>query len=59
MLAGIIGHKCTDDVMKKKEKYITSKYGKNKLRNTTAVWNLLMKWKDGSQQWTELKCTKD
>jgi hypothetical protein len=43
----------------KADAYIMTQHGQKKMRKTTCGWKLLVKWKDGSEQWIPLKDMKD
>ena len=48
------GHALTKDNM-----YISTKAGVRRVRQTTIGWKLLVRWKDGSEQWVPLKLLKE
>ena len=41
------------------DKYITTRTGTRRMRQTTVGWSFLVKWGDGSQQWIDLKILKE
>ena len=41
------------------DKYITTRSGTRRMRQTTVGWSFLVKWGDGSQQWIDLKVLKE
>ena len=48
------GHALTRDNM-----HVMSKSGTKRVRETTIGWKLLVRWKDGSEQWIPLKLLKE
>ena len=59
MLKGIVGHKSDGEAVKKADKYLTTKSGQQRLRQTTIGWQLLVEWNDGSRQWQDLSLLKE
>ena len=59
LLDSIIDFERTPSAVDKSDMYITTKSGQRRLRQTTDGWNLLVLWKDGSQQWIPLKIMKE
>ena len=58
-MEGIIDHKMDPAVaVSNSDKYVATRRGQRKLRKTTKGWKLLIKWKDGSEQWIHLKDLK-
>ena len=50
MMEGIIDHKKDESTaISKDDKYISCPRGQRRLRKTTKVWKLLVKWKDKSE----------
>ena len=43
----------------KEDKYVYTKSGQRRLRQTTAGWKLLVKWRDGSESWIKLSALKE
>ena len=41
------------------DKYITTKTGTKRMRQTTVGWKFLVKWANSSRQWIELKILKE
>ena len=39
--------------------YINTKSGQKRVRQTTSGWNLLVQWKNGTQEWVPLKILKN
>jgi hypothetical protein len=42
-----------------KDKYLTTRSGQRRLRETTQGWSLLVNWKDGTEFWVKLAELKD
>ena len=59
LLDSIIDYEKTDSAVDKEDAYIITSSGQRRLRQTTLGWNLLVAWKDGSQQWVPLKIMKE
>ena len=59
ILEAIVDHKKDDEAVDRADKYIQTKSGTRRLRKTTAGWNFLIAWKDGSEQWVPLKVLKE
>ena len=59
LLDAIIDYEKTERAVDKADAYITTSSGRRRLRQNTLGWNLLVSWKDGSQQWVPLKIMKD
>ena len=57
ILEGITGHRKDSNAVERKDQFIGTKGGR-KLRQTTAGWDLCVAWKDGSEQWVNLKDIK-
>ena len=55
----IVDHKCDGTAVKMEDKFIKSKNGQMKLRQTTIGWNFHIKWKDGTSDWVPLKILKE
>ena len=55
----IIDHRRGSDAISLENAFITSANGKKRRRETTKGWELLIKWKDGSETWTPLKDMKE
>ena len=56
---GIIDYKKDDTAVDKADRFLVTKRGKRKLRQTTVGWKLLVAWKDGSETWIPLKDLKE
>jgi hypothetical protein len=50
----IVDHKCDGSAVPMEQKYIKSKNGQMKLRQTTVGWSFNIKWKDGTSDWVPL-----
>ena len=60
LMEGIIDHrKNHDTAVSREDAYVVTQRGQKRPRKTTAGWEFLIKWKDGSEQWTPLKILKD
>jgi hypothetical protein len=59
MLHQIIDLKSSGDAVKLEDKYITTRTGTRRLRETTVGWSFLIRWGDGSKQWVDLKVLKE
>ena len=55
----IVDHKSTGEAIKMKDKYIITRTGTKRMRQTTVGWPFLFKWRDRSQQWVDLKVLKE
>ena len=58
IIEGIIDHRTNQDAVPLSEGTITMN-GRRKKRITTKGWELLIRWKDGSQSWLPLKDVKE
>ena len=58
MMACILDHKRDGSALRMNEKYIKSKNGQMKLRQTTVGWSFLVRMKDGTESWTILRVLK-
>ena len=58
-LDSIVEHTKDGRAVPKSEKYATTKSGSRRLRKSTLGWKLLVRWKDGSEQWIPLKRLKE
>jgi hypothetical protein len=56
LLDQIIEHKSDGNALKMDNAYLP---GTNQLRRTTKGWKLLVNWKDGKQNWIDLKDLKE
>lgn len=55
----IVGHKMEPDAIGLNGRYIVTRNGDKVRRKTTRGWQLLVRWKDGTQQWIPLKDLKE
>ena len=55
----IVDHKRDGSAVSMEHKYIKSKNGQSKLRQTTVGWSFQIKWKDGTSDWVPLKILKE
>ena len=59
LLEEIIDHRSTRDAVTQADAYVNDSNGRRRRRQTTKGWELLMKWKDGSETWVPLKDAKE
>ena len=59
LLDSIIDHSKNASAVEMQDKYVVTKSGTKRLRQTTKGWRLLALWKDGSQQSIPLKLLKE
>ena len=59
VLDSILDHDTDSTAVTMKDKYVTTRSGTKRLRQTTQGWKLLVLWKDGSKQWIPLKLLKE
>jgi len=59
ILDGIIDYSKDGQAVTMEDKYVTTRTGTRRLRETTIGWKLLVRWKDGSEQWIALKLLKE
>ena len=59
LLDEIVDHRKTPDALPMDDAFITQPNGVQKRRKTTAGWELLAQWKDGSTNWIPLKDLKN
>ena len=59
LLEAIIDYSKDDNAVHKSDKYTVTRSGRRRLRQTTAGWKLLVRWKDGNEQWVPLKLLKE
>ena len=55
----IVDHRSSGEAVKMSDKYITSKNGTRRIRQTTAGWDFLVEWTGGTRQWISLKMLKE
>ena len=51
IMTGITDHKQYGTAVPKSQKYMKTRSGEKRLRQTTIGWKLLVQWNDGSKQW--------
>ena len=59
LLYVIVDHKSSGEATKMADKYIFSKTGKKRMRQTTQGWKFLVRWTNGTCQWIDLKILKE
>ena len=55
----ILDHSKDDSAIDKADKYLITKKGRRRLRKSTVGWKVLVRWKDGNEQWVPLRFLKD
>jgi hypothetical protein len=58
LLYKIVDHKSSGEAVKMAHKYIVSRNGTKRIRQTTVGWKFLIKWTNGGCQWIQLKILK-
>ena len=58
LLDTIVDHRKRSNAIEKKDGYVHTKSGQRRMRMTTAGWDLLVLWRDGSRQWLPLNIVK-
>ena len=59
LLDSIVDHRKNGRALDQEDMYITTKKGHRRMRETTAGWDLLVQWRNGSQEWIPLKVIKN
>ena len=59
MMACILDHKRDGSTLRMNEKYIKSKNGQMKLRQSIVGWSFLVRMKDGTKSWIPLRVMKE
>ena len=59
ILDSILEHAKDNSATDKADKYIITKKGRRRLRKSTIGWKILVRWKDGNEQWVPLRLLKD
>ena len=59
LLYKIVDHKSLGEAVKMADKYIVSRNGTKRIRQTTVGWKFLVKWTNGGCQWIPLKILKE
>jgi hypothetical protein len=55
----IIDHRSTNQAVRQVYTFVDSHDGRKRRKQTTRGWELLLKWKDGSEAWLPLKDVKE
>ena len=55
----IVDHRTSRDAVQQADAFLTTGNGRKTRRHTTKGWELLIRWKDGSETWTNLKDMKE
>jgi hypothetical protein len=55
LLDDIIDHRSTKDAVTQADSFVNASNVRRRRKQTTKVWELLLKWKDCSQTWVPLK----
>ena len=55
----ILDHSKESSAVSKADKYLVTKKGRHRLRKSTIGWKMLVRWKNGCEQWVPLKLLKD
>ena len=58
VIKSILDHRTDQDALPKLKKYIICKTGRRRMRKTTIGWSILVKWKNGEEQWVPLRMMK-
>ena len=58
-IESITAHRTTDEAVTKENMFAVNKQGVKRIRYTTCGWQLLCKWKDGSNSWIHLSTLKE
>ena len=53
LLYHIVDHKCSGEAIRMADKYITTKTGTKRMRQTTVGWKFLVEWANSSRQWID------
>ncbi len=59
LLDSIVDFAKDERAVERADMYISTKSGQRRIRKTTVGWKLLIKWKDGSEQWLPLATMKE
>ena len=59
LLGTIVDHKQDGNAIHPNNLYINTKSVQKRMRQTTSGWNLLVQWKNGTQEWVPLKILKN
>jgi hypothetical protein len=58
-LKQILDHRREGNAVSKEQRYVTTRNGQQKLRQSTVGWKFLVKYNDGKKQWIMLKDLKE
>ncbi len=59
LLYKIVDHKSSGEATKMANKYLLTKTGTKRMRQTTQGWKFLVQWANGTRQWIYLKILKE
>jgi hypothetical protein len=59
LLYEIVDHKSSGEATKMADKYIITRTGTKRMRQTTQGWKFLVQWANGTRQWIDLKVLKE
>ena len=59
MVDSIVDYYRDDTAISIKNKYVCTKSGQRRLRKTTAGWKLLVRYRDGREEWAPLRLLKE
>jgi len=59
LLYHIVDHKCSGEAIRMADKYIYTKTGTKRMRQTTVGWKFLVEWANSSRLWIDLKILKE
>ena len=59
MLDSILDHRKHSSAIEKADMYITTKSGTRRMKQSTSGWDLLILWKNGTEEWIPLKLMKE
>ena len=59
VLDSVLDHSTDSTAVPMKDKYVVTKSGTKRLRQTTKGWKMLVLWKDGREEWVPLKLLKE
>ena len=59
MLDSILDYRKSNSAIDRADMYLTTKSGTRRMKQTTTGWDLLILWKNGSEEWIPLKLMKE
>ena len=59
LLDEVMDHRSTKEAVKQADAFVVAPNGRRRRKETTKGWELLLKWKDGSETWVPLKDAKE